>query len=223
MSNLRALTPRQEIRRQKILSAARKLVASQGYEGMVMSDLAEVAEVSPTTLYNLFNTKDELLLAALRGLIVKNYEKVEKLSQDSGWKYLLKVAENGAWLRSSEPEFGVAITDALLRAKPGDPLTKLLFESVREDFLRSLKEMKSKRELRDEVDLPHLATIMVGNYWSTFILLNKGIERNKQLAVSTKINMLSLLSASSQGEAKQQMEDWLSQIWSARLEEIKHD
>ena len=223
MSNLRALTPRQEIRRQKILSAARKLVASQGYEGMVMSDLAEVAEVSPTTLYNLFNTKDELLLEALRGLIVKNYEKVEKLSQDSGWKYLLKVAENGAWLRSSEPEFGVAITDALLRAKPGDPLTKLLFESVREDFLRSLKEMKSKRELRDEVDLRHLATIMVGNYWSTFILLNKGIERNKQLAVSTKINMLSLLSASSQGEAKQQMEDWLSQIWSARLEEIKHD
>ena len=223
MSNLRALTPRQETRRQKILSAARKLVASQGYEGMVMSDLAEVAEVSPTTLYNLFNTKDELLLEALRGLIVKNYEKVEKLSQDSGWKYLVKVAENGAWLRSSEPEFGVAITDALLRAKPGDPLTKLLFESVREDFLRSLKEMKSKRELRDEVDLPHLATIMVGNYWSTFILLNKGIERNKQLAVSTKINMLSLLSASSQGEAKQQMEDWLSQIWSARLEEIKHD
>ena len=223
MSNLRALTPRQESRRQKILSAARKLVASQGYEGMVMSDLAEVAEVSPTTLYNLFNTKDELLLEALRGLIVKNYEKVEKLSQDSGWEYLLKVAENGAWLRSSEPEFGVAITDALLRAKPGDPLTKLLFESVREDFLRSLKEMKSKRELREEVDLSHLATIMVGNYWSTFILLNKGIERNKQLAVSTKINMLSLLSASSQGEAKQQMEDWLSQIWSARLEEIKHD
>ena len=223
MSNLRALTPRQEIRRQKILSAARKLVASQGYEGMVMSDLAEVAEVSPTTLYNLFNTKDELLLEALRGLIVKNYEKVEKLSEDSGWKYLVKVAENGAWLRSSEPEFGVAITDALLRAKPGDPLTKLLFESVREDFLRSLKEMKSKRELRDEVDLHHLATIMVGNYWSTFILLNKGIERNKQLAISTKINMLSLLSASSQGEAKQQMEDWLSQIWSARLEEIKHD
>ena len=223
MSNLRALTPRQESRRQKIWSAARKLVASQGYEGMVMSDLAEVAEVSPTTLYNLFNTKDELLLEALRGLIVKNYEKVEKLSEDSGWKYLVKVAENGAWLRSSEPEFGVAITDALLRAKPGDPLTKLLFESVREDFLRSLKEMKSKRELREEVDLSHLSTIMVGNYWSTFILLNKGIERNKQLAISTKINMLSLLSASSQGEAKQQMESWLSQIWSARLEEIKHD
>jgi len=223
MSNIRALTPRQEIRREKILSAARKLVASQGYEGMVMSDLAVIAGVSPTTLYNLFNTKDELLLEALRGLIVKNYERVGKVPEDTGWKYLLKVAENGAWLRSSEPEFGVAITDALLRAKPGDPLTKLLFEGVREDFLRSLTKMKSKGVLLDEVDPAHLATILVGNYWSTFILLNKGIERNKQLFLSTKINMLSLLASSSRGEAKQQIEDYLSQIWHSRLEEINHD
>ena len=223
MSNIRALTPRQEIRREKILSAARKLVASQGYEGMVMSDLAVIAGVSPTTLYNLFNTKDELLLEALRGLIVKNYERVGKVPEDTGWKYLLKVAENGAWLRSSEPEFGVAITDALLRAKPGDPLTNLLFEGVREDFLRSLTKMKSKGVLLDEVDPAHLATILVGNYWSTFILLNKGIERNKQLFLSTKINMLSLLASSSRGEAKQQMEDYLSQIWHSRLEEINHD
>ena len=223
MSNVRALTPRQESRRQKILSAARKLVASQGYEGMVMSDLAEVAEVSPTTLYNLFNTKDELLLEALRGLLIKNYEKVEKLAEDSGWKYLLAVAENGAWLRSSEPEFGVAITDALLRAKPGDPLTTLLFDGVRDDFLNSIKRMKSKGVLLDGVDPVHLATILVGNYWSTFILLNKGIEKNKQLILSTKINMLSLLAASARGEAKQQMEDYLSQIWHSRLEEINND
>ena len=223
MSNIKPLTPRQEVRREKILSAARKLVASQGYDGMVMSDLAEVAGVSPTTLYNLFNTKDELLLEALRGLMVENYEKVEKLPEDTGWKYLLKISELGAWLRSSEPEFGVAITDALLRAKPGDPLTRLLFEGVRDDFLSSLEKMRSRRVLLDEVDLQHLATILVGNYWSTFILLNKGIEKNRQLILSTKINMLSILVASSRGESKQQMEDYLSQIWHSRLEEINHD
>ena len=98
-----------------------------------------------------------------------------------------------------------------------------MFEGVREDFLRSLTKMKSKGVLLDEVDPAHLATILVGNYWSTFILLNKGIERNKQLFLSTKINMLSLLASSSRGEAKQQMEDYLSQIWHSRLEEINHD
>ena len=78
MSNIKPLTARQEVRREKILSAARKLVASQGYDGMVMSDLAESAEVSPTTLYNLFNTKDELLLEALDTLYTKN-KKFSKL------------------------------------------------------------------------------------------------------------------------------------------------
>ena len=223
MSNIRALTVRQEVRREKILSAARRLVASQGYHGMVMSDLAEVAGVSPTTLYNLFNTKDELLLEALRGLMVENYEKVGRLNDERGWKYLLKVAENGAWLRSVEPEFGVAITDALLRAKPGDALTKLLFETVREDFLRALEKMKSRRALLDEVDPYHLATILLGNYWSTFILLNKGVERNKQLILSTKINMLSLLIASSRGEDKLDMEILLRKIWQSSIEGAGHD
>jgi len=190
---------------------------------MVMSDLAEVAGVSPTTLYNLFNTKDELLLEALRGLMVENYEKVGRLNDERGWKYLLKVAENGAWLRSVEPEFGVAITDALLRAKPGDALTKLLFETVREDFLRALEKMKSRRALLDEVDPYHLATILLGNYWSTFILLNKGVERNKQLILSTKINMLSLLIASSRGEDKFEMEILLRKIWQSSIEGAGHD
>ena len=110
-----------------------------------------------------------------------------------------------------------------MRAKPGDPLTKLLFDGVKEDFLGSLEKMKSKGVLLDGVDPAHLATILVGNYWSTFILLNKGIERNKQLVLSTKINMLSLLAASTRGEAKQQMEVYLSQIWHSRREEINHD
>ena len=62
MSNVKELTPRQESRRHRILLVAREMVADHGYEGMVMSEVAERADVSPTTLYNLYNTKDELLL-----------------------------------------------------------------------------------------------------------------------------------------------------------------
>ena len=72
MTNLRKLTPRQEDRRQRILASARDLVADQGYDGMVMSQVAERAGVSPTTLYNLYNTKDQLVLEALRELLADN-------------------------------------------------------------------------------------------------------------------------------------------------------
>ena len=131
MSKVKELTPRQESRRQRILLVAREMVADHGYEGMVMSEVAERAEVSPTTLYNLYNTKDELLLEALRELIVINHQKVGEMSDDGpGWKYLLKLMENAALLRSSEPAYAEAITDALLRAVQGDALTELLLKAV---------------------------------------------------------------------------------------------
>ena len=68
MVKARGLTPRQEGRRHRILSAARDMLSEYGYEGTVMSKVAQRAGVSPTTLYNLYNTKDELLLEALREL-----------------------------------------------------------------------------------------------------------------------------------------------------------
>ncbi|MBA58115.1 MAG: hypothetical protein CMQ40_02970 [Gammaproteobacteria bacterium] len=223
MGSIRNLTPRQEVRREKILSATRKLVASQGFDGMVMSDVAEAACVSPTTLYNLYNTKDELLLEALRGLVVKNYEKVGQRFGVGSWRYLLGVVENGAWLRSAEPEYGEAITDALLRAKPGDPLTQLLFENVRQDFAYSLKQMKLRGELAGGVDPQHLAVILLGNYWGTFLLLNKGIEKSRRLIHSANINLLSVLIASTCGEVKKEMSDHILELRRWQREELKSD
>ena len=102
MNKVRILTPRQESRRQRILAVTRDMVADYGYEGMVMSQVADRAEVSPTTLYNLYNTKDELLLEALRDLMVSNYQKVGEMSESGpGWKYLVRVMEFGASLRAA--------------------------------------------------------------------------------------------------------------------------
>jgi AcrR family transcriptional regulator len=52
-------------RRERILKAARKLVAERGYDGLTMRDLARAARVSVPTLYNLFGSKDAILIAEL--------------------------------------------------------------------------------------------------------------------------------------------------------------
>ena len=52
-------------RRERILRAARKLVAERGYDGLTMRDLAHAARVSVPTLYNLFGSKDAILIAEL--------------------------------------------------------------------------------------------------------------------------------------------------------------
>ena len=213
MSKVKALTPRQESRRHRILLVAREMVADHGYDGMVMSEVAERSGVSPTTLYNLYNTKDELLLEALRELIVISYQRVGQISDiGPGWKYLLNVMEGAAALRSAEPAYAEAITDALFRAVQGDALTELLLNTVRQDFFHSLTKMAVEDQLKEGVDTEHLATILLGNYWATFMMINKGMEVISGMRLSLLVNMLSVLIASSQGAAREEMETILEKV-----------
>ena len=90
----RPLTANQQERRNRILAAARELVAQHGYDGMIMRDVATAANVSPTTLYNLYNTKDELLLAALRDKLAENLRIATPESFEHGYDYFAAQLEN---------------------------------------------------------------------------------------------------------------------------------
>ena len=85
----RPLTANQQRRRARILDATRCLVIKHGYDGMIMRDVAATAEVSATTLYNLYNTKDELLLEALRERVTNTTARAVRKSGGPGCAYLL--------------------------------------------------------------------------------------------------------------------------------------
>ncbi len=53
---------KEEIRR-KILDSARELFAREGYEHVTMRAVADAIEYSPTTIYNHFEDKDDLVMA----------------------------------------------------------------------------------------------------------------------------------------------------------------
>jgi AcrR family transcriptional regulator len=53
---------KEEIRR-KILDAARELFAREGYDHVTMRAVADAIEYSPTTIYNHFEDKDDLVMA----------------------------------------------------------------------------------------------------------------------------------------------------------------
>jgi AcrR family transcriptional regulator len=52
-------------RRARILRAARQLLGERGYDGLTMRELARAARVAVPTLYNLFGSKDAILVAEL--------------------------------------------------------------------------------------------------------------------------------------------------------------
>jgi len=53
-------------RRARIIAAARRLIAEQGYDGLNMRALADAARVSVPTLYNLFGSKHAILAAEMQ-------------------------------------------------------------------------------------------------------------------------------------------------------------
>lgn len=205
MTNLRKLTPRQEDRRQRILTAARELVADQGYDGMVMSQVAERAGVSPTTLYNLYNTKDQLVLEALRELLAENVIRVSAESDGPGWKFLLKMVQNGSWMANSAPAYAEAITHAMLRAGPGDALIETLLGSTQRDMHVSLDHMQADGELDGRVNTEQLATSLLGLYWSSFLLWNKGMVHLNELEHTLQLNFLGMLLPVTVGKAREEM------------------
>lgn len=62
------LSRRRERRKSEIVNAAIALLATNGYQGMSLDDVAERADIAKPTLYHYFASKDELVSAALEAL-----------------------------------------------------------------------------------------------------------------------------------------------------------
>jgi AcrR family transcriptional regulator len=60
------ITPKSSVRGEKILQAAGKLFARQGYYGTSTREIARLAEVSENTLFRHFENKEELFRSSLR-------------------------------------------------------------------------------------------------------------------------------------------------------------
>ncbi len=217
-----ALTIRQKDRRRKILSSARDMLTERGYDGMVMNQVARRANVSPTTLYNLYHTKDEMLLAALRDLTLDAARMTAAEIEEPGYEFILLHLHYSANQSQKGAAYARAITEALFRAKPGDELVEMMLTELSENVLISLKAMKTRGELRSETDLEELAVSMAGNYWSTFLLWTKGVIRLADLGRHLMRNFLSMLIAASCGSARTDLESRYSQLetekqWSKHL------
>jgi AcrR family transcriptional regulator len=198
----RPLTDNQRNRRQRILEATRELVTQHGYEGTIMRDVATLADVSATTLYNLYHTKDKLLLAALREQVGRSARLAAIDAPRPGYRYLLAHAHHVADYTNQSPTYVAAISQALFRAAAGDALVSVLLGVLREDVARSLACMMQDHELIPSTDLDRLATLLTGAFWSTFFLWDKGLIKLSGLEATLQQNYLSLLIPCTQGPAR---------------------
>lgn len=92
-------------RRRRILDAAEALIRQTGGTGFPMLALAERAEVSPTTPYNLFGSKAGVLYALLNRTMDQIDERTQSFSSSNPIERALEAAELGAEFFARDPEF----------------------------------------------------------------------------------------------------------------------
>jgi AcrR family transcriptional regulator len=90
-------------RKKTIQAAARKLVVSKGYDGLTMRDLAAAARVSVPTLYNLFGSKDAILVAELEAEAAKIAARM--VPGQSFFQRGMAAFEGGVSMIEDAPEF----------------------------------------------------------------------------------------------------------------------
>lgn len=204
-------TERQRARRARILQCTRDLVTAVGYDGLTMRELANCAKVSPTTLYNLYTNKDELLYAAVGEFMSDSYRHACSIAPHAGYEQLVRVAEVMGEQVMETPEYAEAIAKGLFQAAPENPLSQLLVARASRQCLPSLQAMEAGRQLRPGVDQERIAHLIVNGSWGCVFGWLKGVVPLAKLRREMRDLRLAILLSVAKGKARKHMESWLLQ------------
>lgn len=138
-----------------------------------MREVAAGAGVSPTTLYNIFENKDGLILAALQDQLTRIGEEVAAANTVGLESYRTR-AEIVAEQIVTTPEYARAMAHMLFNADAIDPIALILLRDQLAAQEGLLAEMQAEQEIRADIDRETWARVVVGNSWSTILLWLKG-------------------------------------------------
>lgn len=203
---------RQQDRRLRILRAAGVHLQSHGLEALTMQSIAEVSEVSTKTLYNLFGSRDLLLLEAASEVLVDLEQSEFVLGVDPGIPRLLAFTIGTMRQFEEMPDYARAIISILLSADLDPEAAYARFGPVQRFAHASLRIAAENGELRDDVDLLELSYLISANEWGTVLLWEKGLLKLEQLERHISLNHYLTLTPVCIRTRKKLMEENLTEL-----------
>ena len=189
---MKILTAVQQQRRERILLSARDQLSQFGYEGLNMRELAVIADVSTSTLYNLYQSKDTLILAALEDQLADINAVVAETHTSGLGRFLARVDAVADQIVET-PKYAEAMGKMLFGADAHDPIVQLLIGTSLSFNREELAEMAGCGELRQETDRNFLARSLSSTGWSTVLMWMKGyvaLHDFKQEYVRNAVTMM---------------------------------
>ena len=155
-------------RRARILDAARRLVAERGYDCLTMRELARVANVAVPTLYNLFGSKDAILVAELEASAVRIAAQVTPPG-DGFFAGAIALVEGGMRMIEDAPEFHRAVMRAFLTSPDIAPMRQRMESGYIAMMASRLAAAKAAGQLVDWAEPMIVSRHMFWQFMTAFI------------------------------------------------------
>lgn len=205
-------SPRQRERQATILEAARRMLEKKGYAGVTMRALAREAGVAQATLYNIYGSKDDLILCAVEDLLLEVEADVSSEAPTPGIESILTRARvNGLQIQKT-PKFADAMARSLAGVQAGDPLVGLLYTRAVPFLEEHLQVALEQGDLLPRVDVLLTAQHMVGQHWGVTWLWIMGVLPLENIVTERLRTDITALISVTRGPARQNLERQLADL-----------
>ena len=151
-------------RRREILLVALNAFAEQGFRATSMREIAEMVGLSQAGLLHHFSSKDELLEEVLRLRDEEQEVFNERFGRRDGLnavRYLIDLVELNARQVGLVRLYTVLAGESVGAGHPAQPYFLQRYTTVRERVAGRLRDARDSGEIRDDVDLPAVASVLI--------------------------------------------------------------
>ena len=171
----RYASPAQAERRKRILRETLKLLASEPPSDISMAQIAELSDVSTKTLYNLFKSRNGLLLAAAAQTRADTQNSTNVMSAPAGISRILELTRRTMDTFEKSPEFMESAMSVVVGISAEDEAEHHRVGMTQKWFHEALLVAESKDQLMPGTDCTQLSQLLAASQWGVTLMWQKGL------------------------------------------------
>ena len=171
----RYASPAQAERRKRILRETLKLLQVTSSADISMAQIAELSDVSTKTLYNLFKSRNGLLLAAAAQTRADTQSSANVMSAPAGISRILELTRRTMDTFESSPEFMESAMSVVVGISAEDEAEHHRVGRTQKWFHEALLVAESKDQLMPGTDCTQLSQLLAASQWGVTLMWQKGL------------------------------------------------
>lgn len=188
-------------RRERILEAAREIIAEQGFEGLTIRALAQAASVTAPTIYNLVGNKDQVLVAAVAEQTERFVRGIERAAGD-----VAPIVEANLRELLRMPHYYRSLLRIMMSAEAAEPARRTVSDALGGQLRVALGELAEGGGLEVWVDLDALTAQIGAVLWSASLAWANGWIDDDRFARQERLGVAYLMLGVTKGAARAEYE-----------------